>query len=46
MAIDLDILDAYANDSLTKSLYVAESSMNNFELEFITEVASLSNVKF
>lgn len=33
-------------DTITKSLYVGEQSMNNFETEFITEIASLPNVKF
>lgn len=35
-----------SNDSITKSLYTAEQEMNNFESEFITEIASLENVKF
>jgi type III restriction enzyme len=33
-------------DSITKSLYVAEQSMNNLETDFITEVSSLPNIKF
>lgn len=35
-----------STDSITKSLYVAEQAMNNFETEFITEIASLQNIKF
>jgi type III restriction enzyme len=30
-----------SSDTITKSLYIAEDSMNNFEKDFITEVASL-----
>lgn len=44
-ALPNHITPTSTNDSVTKSLYVAEQAMNNFELEFITEVASLSNVK-
>lgn len=33
-------------DSITKSLYVSEQAMNNFERDFITEIASLENIKF
>lgn len=40
------ITPSSSTDSITKSLYVAEQEMNNLETEFITEVASLGNVKF
>lgn len=33
-------------DTIPKSLYVAEGSLNNLEREFITEIASLQNIKF
>lgn len=33
-------------DTITKSLYVAEQAMNTLETEFISEVASLDNIKF
>lgn len=40
------ITPSNSTDSITKSLYVSEQSMNNFEIEFITEIASLANIKF
>lgn len=33
-------------DTITKSLYVAEQSMNTLETEFISEISSLENIKF
>lgn len=40
------ITPSTSTDSITKSLYVAEQSMNGFETEFISEIASLENIKF
>jgi type III restriction enzyme len=33
-------------DTITKSLYVAEQSMNGLETEFISDVASIENISF
>lgn len=40
------ITPSSSTDTIVKSLYVAEVSMNGFETEFISDVASLENVKF